>query len=120
METRWLYRTAEDFDELRKASNDTCVIPMGCVEKHGLHLPLGIDILHSSHIAHMASQLETCCVFPDFTFGDVKSNAPIEPNGPSPEAALRNEADRLADAIKLYKEGTLLWEVHEQRQRGRK
>ena len=76
METRWLYRTAEDFDELRKASNDTCLIPMGCVEKHGLHLPLGTDIIHSSHIAHVASQMETVCVFPDFTFGDVPEAFP--------------------------------------------
>ena len=76
METRWLYRTAEDFNELRKASNDTCLIPMGCVEKHGLHLPLGTDIIHSSHIAHVASQMETVCVFPDFTFGDVPEAFP--------------------------------------------
>ena len=85
METRWTHRTSGDFRELREASKNVCLIPMGCVEKHGLHLPLGIDILHSSHIAHMASQLETCCVFPDFTFGDVNSNAPIEPDGPSPD-----------------------------------
>ena len=76
METRWLYRTAGDFDELRVASNDTCLIPMGCVEKHGRHLPLGTDIIHSSHIAHVASQMETVCVFPDFVFGDVPEAFP--------------------------------------------
>ena len=81
METRWLYRTAGDFDELRKAACDTCVIPMGCVEKHGIHLPLGTDIIHSSHIAYMASQLETVCVFPDFVFGDVPEAFPNMPAG---------------------------------------
>ena len=81
METRWLYRTAEDFHELRKASNDTCVIPMGCVEKHGLHDPLGLDILKISRIAYEASLLETVCVFPDFIFGDVPENFPKMPAG---------------------------------------
>lgn len=71
METRWLYTTSEDFSKLREASNRTCVIPMGCIEKHGLHLPLGTDIIKGSYIAHRASQLETVCIFPDFTFGDV-------------------------------------------------
>ena len=71
METRWLYRTSEDFHELRRAAKDVCVIPMGCVEKHGLHDPVGLDILKISHLAYEASKLETVCVFPDFTFGDV-------------------------------------------------
>ena len=71
METRWLYVTSENFAELRDASKKTCIIPMGCVEKHGLHLPLGTDILKGSRVAYEASKLETVCVFPDFTFGDI-------------------------------------------------
>lgn len=81
METRWLYTTSENFTALREASKDTCIIPMGCVEKHGLHLPLGTDILQASHIAWQASQLETVCVFPDFTFGDISENFPNKPAG---------------------------------------
>ena len=76
METRWLHTTSESFPALVEASAKTCVIPMGCVEKHGLHLPLGTDIIHSSHIAYEASKLETVCIFPDFVFGDV-------PGGPA-------------------------------------
>ena len=71
METRWLYRTAGDFNELREAAKGVCVLPMGCIEKHGLHDPLGLDILKMSHLVWEASKLETVCVFPDFTFGDV-------------------------------------------------
>ena len=81
METRWLYTTSEEFESLRKASKDTCIIPMGCVEKHGLHLPLGTDILEASRIAYLASQMETICVFPDFTFGDLGENSPTAPAG---------------------------------------
>ena len=76
METRWLYTTSENFPALVEASAKTCVIPMGCVEKHGLHLPLGTDNIHSTHIAYEASKLETVCVFPSFFFGDV-------PGGPA-------------------------------------
>jgi creatinine amidohydrolase len=69
-----------------------CVIPAGCVEKHGLHLPLGQDILQASAIAYEASKLETVAVFPDFTFGDVSGQSPNTPAGtlniPLP---LRNE-----------------------------
>jgi creatinine amidohydrolase len=71
METRWLYTTSENFTALREASKDTCILPIGCVEKHGLHLPLGTDIFVPSHLAYLASQLETVCVAPDFVFGDM-------------------------------------------------
>ncbi len=81
METRWLYTTSENFPALREASKETCVIPMGCVEKHGLHLPLGTDIITVSRRAWMASQLETVCVFPDFTFGDIPTTNPKRPEG---------------------------------------
>ena len=79
METRWLYTTSENFGALREASADTCVIPMGCVEKHGLHLPLGTDAIQASHIVWEASKIEPVCVFPDFTFGDLSENTPHTP-----------------------------------------
>lgn len=71
METRWLYTTAKDFPMLVERSKKTCIIPVGCVEKHGLHLPMGQDIIQVSRIAHEASKLEEVCIFPDFIFGDV-------------------------------------------------
>ena len=71
METRWMYHTSGSFAELREASKGTCLIPMGCVEKHGLHMALGTDIMVASRVAYMASQMETVAVFPDYIFGDV-------------------------------------------------
>lgn len=76
METRWLYTTSENFPALCEATGKTCVIPMGCVEKHGLHLPVGTDIIEGSRLAYMASQIEPVCVFPDFIFGDVPGKVP--------------------------------------------
>ena len=88
METRWLYTTSENFPALVEASKSVCVIPMGCVEKHGLHLPLGTDIFEASEIGYLASQLETACMFPDFIFGDVSCNAPVQPNGFMPAGSI--------------------------------
>lgn len=81
METRWLYVTSEEFSSLREAAEETCIIPMGCIEKHGLHLPLGTDIIEASRVAYLASQKETVCVFPDFVFGDVPCAWPSAPDG---------------------------------------
>ncbi|MBQ3049156.1 MAG: creatininase family protein [Oscillospiraceae bacterium] len=76
-----MYQTSEKLAELRDAAKGVCVIPMGCVEKHGLHLPLGTDIIQASHLAYMASQIENVCVFPDFIFGDIQSKSPSAPLG---------------------------------------
>lgn len=71
METRWMYHTSGSFAELREASAGTCIIPMGCVEKHGLHMALGTDTMIASKVCYLASQIENVAVFPDFIFGDV-------------------------------------------------
>ena len=81
METRWLYVTSESFPALREASKEVCVIPMGCIEKHGLHLPLGTDMIQANNIVYEASQMETFTVFPDFVYGDVPENSPNMPAG---------------------------------------
>jgi creatinine amidohydrolase len=81
METRWLHTTSENLPKLCEESKGVCVIPLGCVEKHGLQLPLGADILQVSGIAYEASKLETFTVFPDFTFGDVPMGGPNAPAG---------------------------------------
>jgi creatinine amidohydrolase len=81
METRWLYTASPDLKALCEESKGVCIIPVGCVEKHGLHLPLGQDIIQASAIAYKASQLETAAVFADFTFGDVSGGSPNIPEG---------------------------------------
>ena len=159
METRWLYTNSYDFPALREASAYTCLIPMGCVEKHGLHLPLGQDLIQASHIAQMAAQMETVCVFPDFVFGDYSNAAPCQPagtitlpvetemllleqlceqisrngmkkililNGHDPvgcnerivKAALWIQAQRMADAFKVFKEDENVLKWHNEMQKG--
>jgi creatinine amidohydrolase len=61
---------------------------MGCVEKHGLHLPLGTDCFEAEDTALEASKLETVCVFPTFVFGDYSLAAPITPEGITPPGTI--------------------------------
>lgn len=81
METRWLHVTSENFAALREASEGVCVIPIGAVEKHGLHLPLGTDAFISESVVFEASKLEPFCVFPTFTVGDMYGKYPSMPDG---------------------------------------
>ena len=81
METRWMHRTSGDLQELVEASKGVCLFPIGCVEKHGLHLPLGTDTFAAEALAYAASQIETVCVFPPFIFGDLCGAAPSMPHG---------------------------------------
>jgi len=66
----WENLREEEFEGLIKASGGVCVVPVGCLEKHGQHLPVGTDVIHISHIARLAAEKETACVFPAMYFGE--------------------------------------------------
>ncbi len=50
-----------------------CVVPFGCLEMHGQHLPVNTDTLIANYVAKEAAKLESVCVFPELTFGDINS-----------------------------------------------
>jgi creatinine amidohydrolase len=68
----WENLREEEFEGAINESKGVCVMPVGCFEKHGQHLPVGTDILEGSYILHKAAEIEPVCVFPDFKFGDVQ------------------------------------------------
>jgi len=49
----------------------TCIIPMGILEKHGNHLPLGTDLINIRATAEMAARQEYTVVFPEYYFGQI-------------------------------------------------
>src|SRR2546426_498704 len=49
----------------------TCLLPFGILEKHGLHLPLGNDLLNVRYVALNAAQQEYAVVFPEYYFGQI-------------------------------------------------
>jgi len=63
--------TAVQFAEALKASDSTCIIPMGILEKHGPHLPLGTDLIDAREIARRAARKEYAVIFPPYFVGQI-------------------------------------------------
>jgi creatinine amidohydrolase len=54
-----------------EAARETVVIPLGILEKHGPHLPLGTDLLDAREVALRAARQEYAVVFPSYYFGQI-------------------------------------------------
>lgn len=74
----WEELTAPEFAAAVKTCGRVCILPIGVIEKHGDHLPLGMDTLHAQHAARGAAELEPCMVFPFYYFGQ-NTHAKCEP-----------------------------------------
>ena len=48
-----------------------CVLPLGIIEKHGPHLPLGTDLYESREVAFHAASKEYAVVFPPYFVGQI-------------------------------------------------
>lgn len=66
---RWNEMTAQEIVESVDACGGVCILPMGCIERHGSHLPVGIDYMKAWHFADLAAQIEPVMVFPGWYFG---------------------------------------------------
>lgn len=66
----WENLREEEFENVIEASKGVCILPVGCLEKHGQHLPVGTDVIHITEIAKRAAEKETACVFPTMYFGE--------------------------------------------------
>ncbi|MCL2187217.1 MAG: creatininase family protein [Defluviitaleaceae bacterium] len=65
----WEQLTTQQFE--LAAKNGVCVIPIGVLEKHGNHLPLGTDMYTSTAICKAAAEIEPAIVFPYYFFGQI-------------------------------------------------
>jgi creatinine amidohydrolase len=63
--------TAPDFVQAVARSQSTCIIPVGILEKHGPHLPLGTDLLDCREVSLRAAKQEYTLVFPEYYFGQI-------------------------------------------------
>ncbi|GAB4530590.1 MAG: creatininase family protein [Anaerolineae bacterium] len=66
----WENLTSADF---KTAMRDTgvCIVPLGVMEKHSDHLPLGTDCFIAHGIATRAADREPAVVYPSFFFGQI-------------------------------------------------
>ena len=67
----WEELTAADFVAAIAESQGTCLLPIGILEKHGAHLPLGNDLINVRFAALHAAQQEYAIVFPEYYFGQI-------------------------------------------------
>jgi len=59
--------------QLKQAVKDTsvCVLPIGVIEKHGNHLPLGTDMFTVRAVCEAAAEKESAVVFPYYFLGQI-------------------------------------------------
>ncbi len=67
----WEELTAPEFTAAVASTQGTCLVPLGIIEKHGDHLPLGTDLLNVRALAARAAELEPAVVFPAYYFGQI-------------------------------------------------
>ena len=63
--------TSPQFNKAVALAGGVCVIPMGVIEKHGPHLPLGTDMFEAREIAFRAAKKEYAIVFPPYFMGQI-------------------------------------------------
>lgn len=71
MSVQYIELTAPDFIQAVHEAQSTCLIPLGVLEKHGPHLPLGTDMIDVREIALRAAEKEYALVFPEYYFGQI-------------------------------------------------
>jgi creatinine amidohydrolase len=60
-----------DFARAVAQSGGTCVVPLGILEKHGPHLPIGTDLIDCREISQRAAAAEYTIVFPPYFVGQI-------------------------------------------------
>ena len=69
--SRWDELTASDWPQALERSAKTCILPIGVLEKHGPHAPIGSDLIHAREWSLRASRREYAVVFPDYFYGQI-------------------------------------------------
>src|ERR1044072_6306446 len=78
LSTHWEELTGPDFVKAIQQAQGTCILPIGILEKHGPHMPIGSDLLNARYVALHAAEQQYAVVFLEFYFGQF-SEARQEP-----------------------------------------
>lgn len=68
---KWEELTASDFVKGIEMAHNTCALPIGILEKHGPHMPIGTDLLNVRYATVAGAQKEYVVVFPEYYFGQI-------------------------------------------------
>jgi creatinine amidohydrolase len=66
---KWEELTGGTFEQAVQQAAGVCAIPIGVIEYHGPHLPLGTDMMHVQELATAAAEREPVIVYPQYHFG---------------------------------------------------
>lgn len=69
--SRWDELSASDWETALEKSNYTCILPIGILEKHGPHGPIGSDLIKVREWSAEATKKEYAVVFPDYFYGQI-------------------------------------------------
>src|SRR5262245_10488931 len=68
---RWDELTASAWPKAMERSAQTCILPIGILEKHGPHAPMGSDLIHVRELAARATKQEYAVIFPEYFYGQI-------------------------------------------------
>ena len=66
----WTEILSGDFEKAVEEAKGVGILPIGCVEHHGRHLPLGNDTFTVGELSRLAAEKEPAIVFPYMYFGE--------------------------------------------------
>ena len=66
---QWQELTADGFAAAVEAAKGVCILPLGVLEYHGNHLPLGTDMYRAHRVACEVAEREAAVVFPVLPLG---------------------------------------------------
>ena len=76
---KWENLREEEFQSAIEASGGLCVMALGCLEKHGQHLPVGTDSLWGGKLVELAAERAGVVMFPTTMWlGDVMSSHGVD------------------------------------------
>ncbi|MGA2436719.1 MAG: creatininase family protein [Bryobacteraceae bacterium] len=71
LHVKWEELTGPDFIAAISKAQGTCLLPIGILEKHGPHMPIGTDLLNVRYVSMHAAEQEYAVVFPEYYFGQI-------------------------------------------------
>lgn len=74
----WAELTASDWPLALEKSSKTIILPIGVLEKHGPHVPIGSDLIKIREWTDRATKKEYAVIFPDYFYGQVNEARHIQ------------------------------------------
>jgi creatinine amidohydrolase len=72
MSWKWEEMTAPEFERAVQEAQGVCVVPLGVIERHSTHLPLGNDLQVIRAVALAAAEIEPAIIFPEYYLTQVQ------------------------------------------------